>query len=255
VTHQNRRRALSFGDDAAQYDRARPTYPAALVDDLVRDDPRLVLDVGCGTGIAARALSARGCDVLGVEPDSRMAAVARQRGLEVEEATFEAWDPAGRTFDLVASGQAWHWVDPAVGPAKAGGVLHPGGRLAAFWNWGRPEPGAQAALIDVYAQLAPDLVDDSDALGTMADTGSEEEVAAIDASGMFEPAEVRNYPWDQTYATESWLDKLATHGDHRLLSAEQLAPLLDAVGAAIDRLGGSIEVHYRTRLVTGRRRT
>src|SRR4051812_29746482 len=29
--HENRRRAESFGADAAQYDRARPSYPAELV--------------------------------------------------------------------------------------------------------------------------------------------------------------------------------------------------------------------------------
>ena len=41
----------------------------------------------------------RGCRVLGVEPDDRMAAVARSHRIEVEVATFEEWDPAGRTFD------------------------------------------------------------------------------------------------------------------------------------------------------------
>jgi hypothetical protein len=32
-------------------------------------------------------------------------------GLEVEVAAFETWDPAGRVFDAVIAGQAWHWVD------------------------------------------------------------------------------------------------------------------------------------------------
>lgn len=26
-------------------------------------------------------------------------------------ASFEAWDPAGRAFDAVISGQTWHWVE------------------------------------------------------------------------------------------------------------------------------------------------
>jgi hypothetical protein len=49
VIHTDRRRAGSFGDHAEQYDRARPSYPAELVDDLVGPDVRRVLDVGCGT--------------------------------------------------------------------------------------------------------------------------------------------------------------------------------------------------------------
>jgi len=55
---------------------------------------RDVLDVGCGTGIAARQFQAAGCRVLGVDPDARMAGLARRSGLEVQVATFETWDPA-----------------------------------------------------------------------------------------------------------------------------------------------------------------
>lgn len=101
-----------FGEDAERYDRARPAYPELLVDDLVALGGRRALDVGRGTGKAGRLLAARGWEVLGVEPDRRMAVVARRHGPDVEIARFEEWDPAGRTFDLVTSGQAWHWIDP-----------------------------------------------------------------------------------------------------------------------------------------------
>ena len=136
--HRDRERALSFGGEAALYDRVRPSYPEALIEDLMALKPERALDVGCGTGKVARLLVARGCDVLGVEPDPRMADVARSRGIAVEVASFEAWDPAGRRFALLVSGQAWHWVDPAQGAAKAADVLHPGGHLAAF-KIGRPK--------------------------------------------------------------------------------------------------------------------
>src|SRR5579864_6173840 len=100
VLHRDRLRACSFGGDPERYDRARPSYPSGLLDSLVGSVGQEVLDVGCGTGIAAR-----GCRVLGVEPDGRMAAVARRNGTGVEVSTFENWDPAGRVFDLVVSGQ------------------------------------------------------------------------------------------------------------------------------------------------------
>src|SRR5207248_523841 len=83
--------------------------------------------VGCGTGIASRPFQDRGCRVTGVEPDERMAAVARRHGLAVEVSRFEDWDPAGRRFDLVVSAQAWHWVDPARGAAQAERALRSGG--------------------------------------------------------------------------------------------------------------------------------
>jgi SAM-dependent methyltransferase len=65
------------------YDRGRPSYPAALVERIVAASPGPgVLDAGCGAGIAARQFQAAGCRVLGVDPDARMAALARQSGVE-----------------------------------------------------------------------------------------------------------------------------------------------------------------------------
>jgi SAM-dependent methyltransferase len=84
-SHQAREIAESFGSDADRYDRARPRYPGALVDRIVADARRSqpspdVLDVGCGTGIVARQFQAAGCRVLGVDPDARMADLARRHG-------------------------------------------------------------------------------------------------------------------------------------------------------------------------------
>lgn len=126
--HQARQTAESFGVDAERYDRARPTYPDALIQRIIAASPGPdLLDVGCGTGVEARQFLAAGRTVLGVEPDERMAAFARRTGVEVEVATFEDWDAAGRTFDAVVAGQSWHWVDPVAGPAKAAGAQHPRG--------------------------------------------------------------------------------------------------------------------------------
>jgi predicted RNA methylase len=85
----DRTRAESFGAVAELYDRARPSYPPELIDTLLEDAPRHVLDVGCGTGIASTLLAAGGADVLGIEVDARMAEVARTKGLAVEVSSFE----------------------------------------------------------------------------------------------------------------------------------------------------------------------
>ena len=167
--HEDRARALSFGGVAALYDRARPSYPSELIDALVDLSPRRALDVGCGTGKAARLLVERGCDVLGVEPDPSMAAIARSHGITVEDATFENWDARGRVFDLIVSGQAWHWVDPVEGVAKAGSLLRPGGHLGVFWNRGRPEDETRRALEAVYLRLAPELAKTNVALNLPAE--------------------------------------------------------------------------------------
>jgi len=247
VIFGDRARAGSFGEDPQAYDRARPRYPDALFDDLLPSGPARVVDVGCGTGIVAEALAARGCDVLGVEPDPRMAAVAAAKGLAVEIATFEDWDAQGRVFDLVTSGQAWHWVDPSHGPAKAASVLRPGVRIALFWNLGSHDDETQAALDEVYARHAPSLVREPDPLGWARRAADAE---AIARTGRFEEAEIRRYQWVRRYTTAEWVAQLPTHSTHRLLPEPVREALLRDVAAVLDARGGALDLAYDTLLVT-----
>jgi SAM-dependent methyltransferase len=254
MLYHDRERAGSFGAEAERYDRARPSYPAALIDALLMDSPHEVLDVGCGTGIAARLLSDRGCRVLGVEPDPRMAAVAQRHGVTVETDTFEDWDPAGRRFDLVTSAQAWHWVDPAAGAAKAATVLRPGGRIGVFWNRGVPPADVQRRFEAVYARHAPDV----DKYSTLLGNGGHDRFAAtadsLGAAGAFDGIERLGFGHEQEYTTGGWLDQLPTHSDHQQLEPERRDALLLALGEEVDRMGGSFVMRYDTVLVTACKR-
>ena len=241
----NASRAWSFGEDAEAYDRARPGYPEPLVDDLAGGGGIDVLDVGCGTGKLGRLLAERGCRVLGVEHDARMAEVARRHGLAVEVAAFESWDDCGRRFDLVASAQAWHWIDPTVGPARAAEVLRPGGRLAVVWNLYAHEPAMRARLDEVYQRHMPGTTSVVLGIDTV-----DEGLAGVDETGAFGPQSARRDVWKQTYTSAEWLDQLPTHSDHRVMPADQRAALLDAIGAAIDANGGYITVTYTTLCIT-----
>lgn len=252
--HQERQVAESFGTDTERYDRTRPRYPDAMVERIVAATPGPdVVDVGCGTGIEARQFRAAGCEVLGVEPDARMAEFARRDGLEVEVATFEAWDPAGRTFDGVIAGTAWHWVDPVAGAAKAARVLRPGGRLAVFWHVFQLPSDVLEAFVTVYQRVVPDSPFNMqptkpalDVYQMMFDKAAD----GIREVGLFGETEQWRFDWEQSYTRDEWLDQMPTQGALTQLPQDKLAEVLDGVGAAIDAMGGSFTMPYITVAVT-----
>jgi SAM-dependent methyltransferase len=258
--HQARQVAESFGVDAQRYDRTRPRYPDALVRRVIAASPgRDVVDVGCGTGIAARQFQAAGCTVLGVEPDARMADFARHSGVEVEVATFEEWDAAGHTFDAVVAGQAWHWVDPVAGVRKAAQVLRPGGLLAVFGHVFEAPPEAAAAVAAAYRRVAPDSPFANQPVPTAASSRPALDMYRVmfaraadgmrEAGGFDEPQQWQ-FEWEQHYTRDEWLDMLPTTGALTQLAPEHLTEVLDSVAVAIDGIGGSFTLPYITLAAT-----
>jgi SAM-dependent methyltransferase len=247
--HLDRARAESFGAVAADYDRFRPGYPDALIDDLLALRPSTVLDIGCGTGKAGRLIAARGPSVLGVEIDAEMAAIARAHGLEVEVGSFEQWDDRGRQFDLIVSGQAWHWVDPTVGAPKAARLLRPGGALVLFWNYDEPDETDRAVIDAVYKRIAPQLV----GAGVVAHLRDDRPyVEALKASGAFGRIETRTYEWQRSLPVDEWVGRAGTQSDHLQLGGERLAGLLATLRNALRKHGEAVHVTGGTYVIWAR---
>jgi len=257
ASHLQRQVAEGFGADAGRYDRVRPSYPADLVDRIIAASPgRDVLDVGCGTGISARLFAAAGCRVLGVDPDPRMAELARQGGTETEVAKFEDWDPAGRTFDAVIAAQAWHWVDPVAGAAKAAAVLRPGGRLAVFWNAFDPPKNLREAFAEVFRRVLPDSPSGGFWARPAIDAyraGCARVADVIRQAGAFgEPEEWLSY-WERPYTRDEWLDLVPTTGGFTRCPEAIQQELLDGLGAAVDAAGGTFTMSYAAIAATAAR--
>ncbi|MDV3128737.1 class I SAM-dependent methyltransferase [Mycobacterium sp. 21AC1] len=204
--HTDRRRADSFGEAADAYDRFRPRYPQSLITELVTRVGIRTLDVGAGTGIASVQLAGAGAEVLAVEPDPRMAAVAAGKGVCVEQATFEDWAPDGRQFDLVVFGQSFHWVEPRQALPKVATILSAGGRLALLWNRITPTSPSRAELDEIYAGYL-----DASQRPTV-DAGRNVAVAALIEECGF-GIEHRNRIEQLHYSTDDWLDMVFTYSN------------------------------------------
>jgi demethylmenaquinone methyltransferase/2-methoxy-6-polyprenyl-1,4-benzoquinol methylase len=116
---------LSFGQD--------PRWRRFLVSRLDAPPGARVLDVACGTGAVTRALVARGYDVVGLDQNVQMLAVARAR---VPDAAFHEGEaehlPFGEgEFDALTVTYLLRYVDdPAATVRELARVVRDGGTVA-----------------------------------------------------------------------------------------------------------------------------
>ncbi|KIQ66591.1 hypothetical protein TR51_03370 [Kitasatospora griseola] len=128
--------ALSFGSAARLYDSIRPAYPAQAVARAIGTEPVRVLDLGAGTGLLTGVLRAAGHEVIAVEPDPQMRAVAAERhpGTQVLAGSAEDIPLPDGSVDAVVVGQAYHWFTPQDALPQIHRVLRKDGVFAPMWN-------------------------------------------------------------------------------------------------------------------------
>ena len=136
MSDPRRERSLSFGSQAAAYERGRPSYPPEAVDWLLPDGARDVLDLGAGTGKLTTRLVERGLHVIAVDPIAELLDVLRKTLPDTPalSGTAEQIPLPDNSIDTVLVAQAWHWFDPERAAAEIARVLRPGGRLGLLWN-------------------------------------------------------------------------------------------------------------------------
>jgi trans-aconitate methyltransferase len=249
-------RARSFGAAAREYDRARPSYPQDLIDDVVAELPGAdVVEVGAGTGKATALFAVRPLRLTCVEPDPGMAAVLRENcrsmpNVDVVVSSFEDWEPAGPYHGLVAA-QSWHWTRAEHRYDKAAGLLREGGIIALFWNrthWRHPPVGE--AIDAVYRRYGIE----HDRVPRTVNAPDPWPRNDLEELATFGDVEVRTYPSSQTYSATQWCDYMASTSEHLILEPAKNRALLAEVRQVIeDQSGGSIEISSRCDLYLARR--
>ena len=129
---------------AAGYDSHRPSPPKALLDVLCVEAqverPRLVVDLGSGTGLSTRAWADRADEVVGVEASPEMCAQAEAAtalgNVRFVQAYAQETGLADDVADVVTCSQSFHWMEPEPTLAEAARILRPGGVFAAYdYDW------------------------------------------------------------------------------------------------------------------------
>ncbi|MBF6465788.1 trans-aconitate 2-methyltransferase [Nocardia beijingensis] len=98
------RQYLAFDDH-----RSRPFFD--LLSRVTADEPRKVVDLGCGPGHLTAVLAQRwpGAIVRALDSSPEMVAAARERGIDATLGAVQDWQPSPET-DVVVSNAVLHWV-------------------------------------------------------------------------------------------------------------------------------------------------
>jgi SAM-dependent methyltransferase len=127
-----------FSGFADLYDKVRPTVPGEfgeILSSYFGTRPKLVVDLGSGTGLSCRWASRWADEVVGVEPGDEMRAVAESRD-DGNVGFRRGWShdtgmPTGLA-DVVVAVQALHWMEPSSTFLEVARILRPGGVFAAI---------------------------------------------------------------------------------------------------------------------------
>jgi SAM-dependent methyltransferase len=150
--------ALRWQDaDAARSYASRPPYPDEtfdLLEELLVDEPRHVLDLGCGTGKLARALAPRVARVDAIDLAAEM--IEEGRRLPGGDAANLRWHvgraedaPFDPPYALIVGGESLHWMDYRVLLPRLARALTPNGVLAIA----RPEDDAPAPWREALVEI------------------------------------------------------------------------------------------------------
>jgi len=131
----------AFTGKAENYEQARPSYPVAAVDYLVKllRPDAVIADVGAGTGKFTRLMAPRGFPIYAIEPNDDMRQILEQvlvpyPNARVIAATAEHTGLPEHSVDLVICAQALHWFEPAAFRAECERIGADGAYVAAIYN-------------------------------------------------------------------------------------------------------------------------
>ncbi|PSB22452.1 SAM-dependent methyltransferase [filamentous cyanobacterium CCP1] len=241
-----------YSPAAEAYHQVRPRYPEELIQQVVEiaqlSANSTLLEIGCGPAIATHSFASLGCSMTCLEPNPDFYQLAQQNcapypHVEIQNLSFEEWEPKTRKYDAVLAASSFHWIPPDIGYPKAANALHPDGYLILLWNKElQPRYEVYQQLSEIYQAIAP-------ALGCYEDRAMQEEILqelgqmSID-SGKFKNLISGQIASEVTYSVDEYLMLLTTYSPYLKLELQQRQQLFEQLRHAIEKNGSTIQLSY-----------
>lgn len=246
--------AWTFDTAAADYDRYRPGYDAALFrmifDAAAPGTGSRAVEIGIGSGQATLPFLQTGCSVLAVEQGAALSEICRRKfagypQFSVVTGRFEHLPFPDDTFDLVYSATAFHWIPEQAGYKKVFAMLRHGGIFARFANHpypGRDNPALARALDRLYAEYYAPYYHRPHRSPAEFTEAQAADIANLAAKYGFCGIRYALFHRTRTFSAEEYCALLGTYSDHIAMDAPVREAFFAQIRQAIRAHGGTLTI-------------
>lgn len=251
---------LMFNEDAQNYDKSRPTYTAAVFEEIIKyaqiEEGKQALEIGIGTGQATLPFIKTGCRVTAIELGENLAAYSKEKfkaysNFNVINTDFESYAAKEDCIDLVYSATAFHWIPDEVGYKKVFDLLQPGGTIALFWNhpyMNRKDYEVHVEMQKVYQKYLST---------TKLPTEFSEDKCSVIKDKLkhygFKDIQSKLFYNTRQLNTQEYINLLNTYSDHRALPEDIKRQLEEGIVAVINQFGGTVNIYDTVDLYLARK--
>ncbi|MBN2794658.1 MAG: class I SAM-dependent methyltransferase [Clostridia bacterium] len=240
----------TFNTVVSLYDQWRPTYCEDLYHEIFKhvtlNTESHILEIGIGTGQATKPFLDLGCQVTAVELGKDLAEFTLKKysnytNLKIQLGLFQDFKEHDKTYDLIYSATAFHWIPEEIGYTKVFNLLKDDGVFARFAN--RPykdksnEPLHQA-IQGVYRKYTS-----GGDLGPEFDLDQSKSLAMIAMKYGFKKVSYYTYQRIRTFTPTGYIALLQTYSDVINMDEDQRQGFLEAIETAIMDHGGKINIY------------
>jgi len=258
---------LTFNSDPMSYDKLRPTYSGEMFQDLISySECKLgtaALEIGIGTGQATRPMLDTGCHITAVELGNQLAEFSRKKysdyaNLDIITGDFEHVQ-LDKTFNLIYSASAFHWIPEQTGLSKVMNLLEDNGVFA--WLSIQPSPSKDHqhihnAIQEVYGQYSDhfggNVCRDQNYIENLICKTLDTRVKVFDKYN-FCDIKRKTYHSSRTFTADEYCQLISTYSDHKSMPEARRESFLNKIRTTIESHGGYFSLDDTVMMVMGKK--
>jgi SAM-dependent methyltransferase len=272
-TGWERKNRVHFDSIVTTYDKIRWDYPDETFSDIFEycgsNTTKRAVEIGAGTGKATKPFLDAGYEVTAVELGANMSAFLKDKYKQYKDfsvitSSFEDASLEDKSYDLIYSASAFHWVDASIGCPKAMSLLRDNGVFALFRN------NASQPKDELYNEVQ--LAYNKHYYSHYTNSKRPIDLSEMTVDDFLQPLEVQRgfrfdnleqygfrdvvmklYKTSRTYTAEEYIQLLDTYSDNRALPDDSRENLYREIKNAIIKHGGHQKLNFIFQLYMGRK--